>query len=199
MERSLVSRTARALGERVVPVRILLAKTTDFLGRTSLLAQYEGRLRDMNARLRNSRGDDTAAAEVRRELIEIRKGLRLAGYDLTLGNLDLSLQGFRNDAALAEGFRRAVLFIGDRSLWCLSGDANHVELHDRLETLIHRTRKSPVRGKHYLWFRWDRDLLVLSGAATESAGDWDLFKLWCEAKENKLALLGRMRRLGTGG
>ncbi|MCK7508847.1 MAG: hypothetical protein MZV70_35695 [Desulfobacterales bacterium] len=45
-------------------------------------------------------------------MIEIWKGLRLAGYDLTLGNLDLSLQGFRNDAALAEGFRRAVLFIG---------------------------------------------------------------------------------------
>lgn len=191
----LVTRTARALGERVVPVRVLLARTTDFLGRTSLFAQYEGRLRELNTRLSGSRGDDSTADEVRRELIEIRKGLRQAGYDLSLGNLDLALQGFRGDAAQGEGFRRAVLFLGDRTLWCLAGEANHLELHDRLERLIHSTRSAPIRGKHYVWFRWDRDLLVISGAATETASDWEAFKVWCEGKERRLSLLSRMRRI----
>ena len=196
MDQGLVAKAAQALGERVISVWVLLARTTDFLGRTSLFPQYEQRLRNLNECLRGSRGDDAAAAEVRRDLIEIRRGLRLSGYDLSLGNLDLSLQGFRNDAAQGEGFRRAVIFLGDRSLWCLSGEANHSELHDRLEDHIKASRTASVRGKHYIWFRWDRDLLLVSGADTESARDWELFKLWCEEKENRLALLGRMRRLG---
>ncbi len=195
MGSGLVTRTARALGERVVPVRVLLARTTDFLGRTSLFSQYEGRLRELNARLSGCRGDDSTTDEVRRELIEIRKGLRQAGYDLSLGNLDLALQGFRGDAALGEGFRRAVLFLGDRTLWCLAGEANHLELHDRLERLIHSTRSLPIREKHYVWFRWDRDLLLISGAATETAADWEAFRAWCEGKERRLTLLSRMRRI----
>lgn len=195
MGRGLAARTARALGERIVPIRVLLARTTDFLGRTSLFTQYEGRLRDLNARLSGSRGDDAVSAEVRRELIEIRRGLRLAGYDLTLGNRDLVLQGFRSDAAQGEGFRRAVLFLGDRTLWCLSGEANHAELHDRLERSIHGTRSVPIRNKHYLWYRWDRDLLRVSGAATETASDWETFKAWCEVREHRLSLLSRMRGL----
>ncbi len=191
-------RAAQAIGERIVPVRVLLAKTTDFLGRTSLFPQYEGRLREMNARLGKSRGDDAAAEDVRRELIEIRRTLRVSGYDLSLGNLDLALQGFRNDSALSEGFRRAVIFLGDRTLWCLAGEANHAELHDRLESRIHSTRTTPIRGKHYLWFRWDRDLLRVSGAATETAADWERFKDWCEVKEHRLSLLSRMRRITFG-
>lgn len=195
MRRGLAARTAQRLGERVVPVRVLLARTTDFLGRTSLFAQYEGRLRELNARLSASRGDDAASVEIRRELIEIRKGLRLAGYDLTLGNRDLALQGFRTDAAQGEGFRRAVLFLGERTLWCVSGDANHSELHDRLERSIHGTRSSPILGKHYLWYRWDRDLLRVSGSATEMASDWEAFQAWCEVREHRLSLLSRMRDL----
>ncbi|MCK7508846.1 MAG: hypothetical protein MZV70_35690 [Desulfobacterales bacterium] len=73
-----------------------------------------------------------------------------------------------------------------------------MELHDRLETLIHRTRKSPVRGKHYPWFRWDRDLLVLSepprsppGTGTPSSS--------VRGQGKQAGPSGRMRRLGTGG
>ncbi len=196
MSRRIISGAAQVLGERFVSVWVLLSKTTDFLGRTSLFPQYEARLRQMNNCLRSARGGEETVAEVRRELIEIRRGLRLSGYDLTLGNLDLALQGFRNDAALAEGFARVVLFLGARHIWCVSGQDNHIELHDRLENTLRGSGHDDILQKHYLWFRWDRDLLVLSGAATEDAEDWEAFKAWCSVKENKLSLVSRLKRMG---
>lgn len=190
-----IARAAQALGERFVSVWVLLARTTDFLSRTSLFPQYEDRLSQMNASLRSSRGNEEVVRSVREELIQMRRGLRLSGYDLTLGNLELALQGFRNDAALGEGFRRVVVFIGARQIWCATGEANHLELYGQLEEALNRAGSAAILQKHYLWYRWDRDLLILSGAATEMAQDWEELKEWCRVKENKLALLGRMKRL----
>ena len=195
MPRSFVARAAQALGERFVSVWVLLTQTTDFLSRTSVFAQYEARLSQLNSTLRSSRGNETTVLEVRRELIEMRRGLRLSGYDLSLGRLELSLQGFRSDAALGEGFRRVVAFLGERHVWCLSGQANHVELHDMLEQGLGEFGSRKILQKHYLWFRWDRDLLIVSGAATEDARDWEEFKRWCDVRENRLAFLGRMKKL----
>lgn len=194
MPRDIVARARQALGERFVSVRVLLSQTTDFLERTSLFSHYEDRLRQMNLRLGSSRGDDQTILEIRRELIEIRHALRLSGYDLTLGNLELSLQGFRSDAAFREGFLRAVIFIGNKKIWCLAGQANHIELHDMLEDSLSGQGSLGIQQKHYVWFRWDRDLLILSGGATEDPRDWESFKGWCTVKENRLALLGRMKR-----
>jgi hypothetical protein len=194
MPRSVVERAAQALGEHLVSVWVLLTQTTDFLSRTSVFSQYEDRLSQMNSSLHSSRGNEDVVREIRDELIQIRRSLRLSGYDLTLGNLELSLQGFRNDAALGEGFHRVVAFIGLKQVWCIVGQANHMELYKQLEDSLRRVGPAIILQKHYLWYRWDRDLLVLSGAATETAEDWETLKEWCVEKEHKLALLGRMKK-----
>jgi hypothetical protein len=184
------------LSERVASIWVLLADTTNFLSRTSIFAQYEGQLRDIRFRLTSAKGNSERIREARAELVEMRASLRLQGYDLSLGALELSIQGFRNDAAVSEGFKRIVLFIGKKDLWYIAGEDNHSALHDLLEAAIEKRRISGILHKHYLWYRWTNGLLALSGADSESAEDFERLKSWLEEPEHKLALLGKMKRQG---
>lgn len=191
----IVKRLATGLSERFASTWRLLSDTTIFLSRTSVFGQYERQLAEMRSRLGSAAKDETVADAVRRELTALRASLRLDGYDLALGSLDLALRGFRNDAAIAEGFKRLVLFIGRRDLWVLAGEENHRTLHDLLEQGLQRLRDVEVLQKHYLWFLWTNTLLTLSGADTESKEDFERLAAWCEHPENRLQLLGRMRRV----
>src|SRR5208283_758504 len=105
-------RITTSIAERLASTWVLLSDTTNFLSRTSVFPQYESQLRDLRLRLSSSKQDDREVQAIRRELIELRAALRLQGYDLSLGALDLSIKGFRNDSAVAEGFKRIVIFIG---------------------------------------------------------------------------------------
>ncbi|MGA2546077.1 MAG: hypothetical protein ABSF43_05995 [Rectinemataceae bacterium] len=183
------------LSERLATTWVLLSDTTNFLSRTSVFNQYELQLRDLRFRLSNSKNDDRELHDIKKELIELRAGLRLQGYDLSLGALDLSIKGFRNDAAMAEGFKRIVLFIGTRDLWFITGEENHRVLHDYLESECERKRSIDIRQKHYLWFRWNHSLLLISGADSETADDFEELKAWGEKPENRLALLGKLKKV----
>jgi hypothetical protein len=174
---------------------ILLSDTTNFLSRTSVFEHYETQLRDLRARLNASKGNTDELHDIRKELISLREALRLQGYDLSLGKLDLAIKGFRNDAAIAEGFRRIVVFIGSRDLWFIVGDDNHIALHDTLESECIRRGISDILHKHYLWFLWNHELLIISGADSESADDFDLLKEWSARPENRLMLLGKLKRI----
>jgi hypothetical protein len=190
-----VKKLARSLSERFASTWRLLSETTAFLSRTSLFEHYENQLRDMRGRLQSSKGDDRVAAEVRKEIVELRSSLRLQGYDLSLGNLELTVKGFRGDASIDEGFRRVVVFIGNKGIRALAGEANHIELHDQLESLLPAKASISISSKHYLWYRWSNGLLALSGAATETAGDFELLQAWCKNPENRLSLLATMKKL----
>jgi hypothetical protein len=190
-----VKKLARSLSERFASTWRLLSETTAFLSRTSLFEHYENQLREMRGRLQSSRADDRAAAEVREEIVELRSSLRLQGYDLSLGNLELSVKGFRGDSSVDEGFHRVVIFIGERGIRALAGEANHIELHDQLESLLPAKAPIAILSKHYLWYRWSNGLLTLSGAATETAEDFELLQEWCENPENRLSLLASMKKL----
>jgi hypothetical protein len=183
------------LSERLATTWVLLSDTTNFLSRTSVFNQYELQLRDLRFRLSNSKNDDRELHDIKKELIELRAGLRLQGYDLSLGALDLSIKGFRNDSAMAEGFKRIVLFIGTRDLWFITGEENHRVLHDYLESECERKRSIDIRQKHYLWFRWNHSLLLISGADSETADDFEELKAWGEKPENRLALLGKLKKV----
>jgi hypothetical protein len=187
-------RFTTGLAERLATTWVLLSDTTNFLSRTSVFDQYEAELRDLRFKLSNSKNDDRELHDIRKELVALRAALRLQGYDLSLGALDLSIKGFRNDAAIAEGFKRIVLFIGARDLWFITGEENHRVLHDYLESECGRRRISNIQQKHYLWFTWNHSLLIISGADSETADDFEALKAWGEKPENRLILLGKLKK-----
>lgn len=190
----IVGRISAGLAERWASAWSLLSDTTNYLSRTSILDQYEAELAEMRLRLSSKGRDESVLRAVKKELVEMRAALRSQGYDLSLGSLDLSIQGFRNDASMAEGFRRVVLFIGKRQIWFLDGDANHIELHRYLERRLEGT-SAEILEKHYLWYRWNHGQLILSGADTESREGFETLKVWCSNPERRLHLIGRLKSL----
>jgi hypothetical protein len=187
-------RIRTSLAERMATTWVLLSDTTNFLSRTSVFAQYESQLRDLRYRLSVKKADDIELRAIRKELTDLRAALRVQGYDLSLGGLELSIKGFRNDASIAEGFRRIVIFIGARDLWYITGEDNHRALHDFLDGECERRGISGIKHKHYLWYRWTHGLLVISGSDSERAEDFEKLQAWAELPENRLALLGKLRR-----
>lgn len=174
---------------------ILLSDTTIWLtNNRKLFPQYEAQLREMRRRLELNRGDADVIREVRSEVAELRKSLRLQGYNLTLGSVDLKLEGFRNDDSIARGFRRCVLFImEDNDVLYVTGLDNHIELDSALESRLHTGGYRPVTMKHYLWYKWVNRVLILSGAATETAEDFEELKEY--VAENKDHLLKKLRKI----
>ncbi len=189
---------ADRIEERFGSTWLLLSETTSFLSQTSVFAQYESILMDLRHRLSSGRKDSAVERQIRQELIELRGSLRLQGYDLSLGRLRLSVDGFRNDSCIGQGFRRIVLFIGVRSLWLLSGEDNHINLHDQLERILAmrpRNEDSEILQKHSLWYLRDGDQIILSGADSEPKEDFEKFEAWTAVPEHRLQLLSRLRSL----
>jgi hypothetical protein len=183
------------LSERFASAWILLSDTTNFLSRTNAFSHYELQLMELRKRLKSGAKDLDAVKAVREELVELRKALRLQGYDLALGSLDLELRGFRNDASVAEGFSRLVLYIGAKKFYFLAGEDNHVELDRLLRRGLAREDDPGIRQRHYLWYRWTHGLLTLSGSDTESLEDFEALKDWTADKDRKLRLLGALKGL----
>jgi hypothetical protein len=171
----------------------LLSETTNFLSRTHLLSQYEGQLREWRAILQSSHNNNEKALAVKRELIELRRNLRLQGYDLSLGSQMLVFDGFRNDACLREGFRRIVLFIGDNGVYWMVGEDNHVTLSNFLEERMDQIRVRQIRERHYLWYLRRKNELVLSGSDTETKEDFARLKRIGEA--NPMLFLSSLKSL----
>jgi hypothetical protein len=185
----------QSLSERFASAWVLLSETTNFLSRTNAFAQYELQLQDLRRRLREGEKDAAVIKAVKGEIVLLRGALRLQGYDLALGKLDLEVRGYRNDAAIAEGFERLVLAIGERNLYWLSGEANHLELERWLERQIIAQTPDVIHQKHYLWFRWSNSVLILSGADSENVEDFEELKRYVADKDRKLALLARLKKL----
>jgi hypothetical protein len=186
------------LSDRFSDIWQLLSETTSFLSRTPLFHHYENQLREWRLELQRSRRDLVEAKHIRTELVELRKSLRLQGYDLSLAKQQIVFDGFRNDTALGQGFRRAVIFFSDDDVYFLSGSDNHIQLAQYLEeriehlSLVHRKRIN-IRRKHYVWYRRDGPTLTLSGSDTESKDDYETLKAVGEA--NSLLLLKQLKTL----
>lgn len=175
----------------------LLSETTIFLSRSREFPQYENQLRLWRAELQSSHKNSELVRRIRSEITELRKHLRLQGYDLSLGKQNLIFDGFRNDAGMAEGFRRVVLFITETDIFWLTGEDNHIALagflERQMETGIMAQRRIRILSKHYLWFcRMGTDL-ILSGSDTEMKEDFEHLKAMGEA--NSLLFLSRLKKL----
>ncbi|MDR0689324.1 MAG: hypothetical protein LBG08_03525 [Spirochaetaceae bacterium] len=175
----------------------LLSETTLFLSRTKDFYLYESQLRTWRSCLQINRGNPEIVNKIRREITELRKHLRLEGYDLSLGKQNLIFEGFRNDASLGEGFRRVVLFFTDEDIYWLAGEDNHITLAEFLERRLYEGVQEHqglrIRYKHYLWYRRRGGDLVLSGSDTEAKEDFERLKAMGEA--NGLLFLSRLKKL----
>jgi len=183
------------INEHFSSVWVLLSDTTIFLSNhTKIFHHYENALRDIRHRLELSRNDIEEIREIRQEIAEIRKSLRLQGYNLKLGTLDLRTEGFRNDDAISKGFRRCVLFLmEDGDVLYITGESNHIDLESALDSRLNATGYKPLIGKHYLWYKWTNRVLILSGAATETVNDFEVFKEY--VLDNKENLLKKLRKI----
>jgi hypothetical protein len=187
---------ADLLSDRFSNLWKLLSETTLFLSRTAEFIQYETQLRNLRFRLQQSQRNSEQLANIRSELIELRRSLRLSGYDLSLGKQNLVFDGFRHDDSVAEGFRRVVLFFGNTEIYWFTGEENHIALADFLEQQLGNTRNSRqirIRDRHYLWYRRRGTELVLSGGDTETKEDYEHLKAMGEA--NPLLFLSKLKSL----
>lgn len=193
MSRPRVISLASLISEKFRGAWLLLSETTTFLSRTHLLVQYESQLREWRAILQSSHNNNEKALAVKRELIELRRNLRLQGYDLSLGSQMLNFDGFRNDACLREGFRRIVLFIGEEGVYWMVGEDNHVTLSNFLEERMDQLKVRQIRERHYLWYLRRKNELILSGSDTETKEDFERLKRIGDA--NPLLFLSSLKSL----
>jgi len=156
----------------------LLSDTTNFLSRVKLLDEYETELRQWRGQLSRKRTDPQVYRDVRQEIVALRRYLREKGYDLRLGSKDIALEGFRADDAMGEGFQRIVIGLADDEVYYVAGSANHIELDEMLNAQCRQKRRCKPYRPHYLWYRWRSDVLVLSGAASETAEMFEELKAW---------------------
>ncbi|ADK79637.1 hypothetical protein [Sediminispirochaeta smaragdinae] len=192
-DKGVLRRLTNELAEKFSSTWRLLSETTVFLSRTKLFPRYENMLRQWRHRLESSKSNPEVLQEVRDGVITLRKELRRAGYDLTLGSKDIKIEGYRNDAAVREGFTRMVMVITDTALYYIAGQENHVQLMDYLDNQLRRMRVINIRQRHYLWYRWRANVLVLSGSDTEMKDDFEELKQYVET--NKLFMLKQLKKL----
>ncbi|MDR2258462.1 MAG: hypothetical protein LBE14_04865 [Treponema sp.] len=189
-----VQALAGILSDRFSDAWKLLSETTVFLGRTGEFHLYEQQLRFWRSELQSAPRNSEVAQRVRSEVAELRKHLRLQGYDLTLGKQNLLFDGFRNDTSFGEGFSRIVLFITADDLLWLMGEDNHITLAGLLERRIENAHgRAQIMGKHYLWYRRRGNDLILSGSDTETKEDYERLKAMGEA--NSLFFLSKLKSL----
>jgi hypothetical protein len=171
----------------------LLSDTTNYLSRMKMLDQYETELRSWRDRLARNRNNAQVAREVRDDIVALRKLLRSQGHDLRLGSKDVIIEGWRHDDAMGEGFRRLVLGLAEDDVYYVAGDANHIDLAEMLESQCRSRRRCKPYSLHCLWYRWRSDVLVLSGAASETAEQFEEFNQYFHI--NKELLLRKLSSL----
>jgi hypothetical protein len=182
------------LSDRFADTWKLLSETTQFLSRTAVFDHYEDELRTLRRDLQSAGKDSEIARRIRGEITELRKSLRLQGYDLSLAKQNLVISGFRNDASLGEGFRRVVIFFGEDDIYWLAGEDNHITLAELLEKQLDKqAHRAVIRSRHYLWYRRKGNDLLLSGSDTELKDDFERLKAMGEA--NSLMILAKLRGL----
>lgn len=196
MARDKVDRLVNGLAEHFASAWRLLSDTTIYLSSLPsgrVFQRYENTLRKWRHRLESERRNPEAVNEVRSEIIAFRKTLRKLGYDIRLGTYEIKFEGFRHDDALAEGFKRMVLFIAKDNLYYLTGSENHIELDRMLEQRLQQARIYPSLYRHYLWYRWRQNTLVLSGADSEMKDSFE--RLQQMVKENTLFFIKHLKKL----
>ncbi len=193
MARKTEGAISRFLTDRFAPEWKLLSETETYLSHTPEFHSDENQFREWRRRLQDAKIKDEGLHVLRQEIVTLRKELRLRGYDLTLGSVQLRMEGFRNDDSLAEGFRRVVICICGPDVFYQTGQGNHVDIAEELLDNLSRRRLLERPETHYLWYRRTSRELVLSGSATETKEAFG--RLEDRADANPLMLLSALKSL----
>jgi len=170
----------------------LINETALLLSRTAVKDKFQERMAAIHARLQSNPLNPSIQHEVRDALTELRRQLRLAGYNLYMGKYSVVFDGFHDDDVLRI-MKRAVLFIGkDGMFYWEIGDGNHIILGEHLDQRL-RKRNCPVAERHYLWYFWTKTSLTLSGSATERGDSYQELKARYNA--DPLLFLSRIQGL----
>ncbi|MDR0497218.1 MAG: hypothetical protein LBH42_06370 [Treponema sp.] len=175
-----------------------LNETASLLNRTSIKDRFNKQLTAITIRFQNAPTNLSSLKELNAALTELRKQMRLFGYELSMGKYTLILDGFRNDDSYGL-FTRMVLVIDQNGVfYWKTGNANHVELYHLLDDLIEKTRVTKkmsieITDRHYLWFKITKSTITLSGSATETAEAYERLKKYAE--EDNLLFLSRLKGL----
>ena len=154
---------------------------------------YDNLIAQLRIRLQNTPVNSAVLQDVQYALTEIRKRIRLSGYDLSMGKFDLIFDGFHNDDIYGS-LSRMVLYINDHGVFhWKTGEENHIELAAFLESYMQKIKESNIIQKHYLWYKWTKTTLTLSGAASESKEGYR--KLMDYALADTLLFLTRIKKL----
>jgi hypothetical protein len=171
----------------------LLSDTNNFLASLRTFDRYENTLRHWRHSLEKNRNNNRIIRGIHTEIMELRKSLRKMGYDLTISSFNIRFAGFRNDASLREGFKRAVLAITDKGVFVFTGSENHVNLRSYLEDRLIRSKLN-IRQMHYLWYLRNQKTLTLSGSDTETKDDFEELQIF--AKNNEYVFKQGVKNLG---
>jgi hypothetical protein len=191
--KNILGRLKNDLAEKFSTTWRLLSETTQFLSRAELLPKYEPMLRRWRHTLEGNRSNTEKIQTVREEIVGLRRELRKSGYDLTLGNRDIKIEGYRNDAAMSDGFVRLVIAVSNAGVFSITGQDNHTLLYRYLSDHLKRKNVYGQTAYHFLWYRWRNNVLVLSGADSETRDNFERFKEYVE--KNKMVLLKYLKRL----
>ena len=182
------------MSKKVNEVWALLDETALLVNRTAVKERFKGSLGVLRARLQGAPAHPAVLAEMAGALTELRKQLRLLGYDLSMGKYTLHFDGFRNDDTLGSGFRRMVLFIARGGVFYgKTGEENHLELASLLGQFMEKIPGVQIMDMHYLWYQRTRTSITLSGSATETAEDYERLKAYAGA--DSLGFLSRLKGL----
>ncbi|MDR2313715.1 MAG: hypothetical protein LBE02_04205 [Spirochaetaceae bacterium] len=182
------------IAKKINEVWRLLDETALLLCRTALENRFARQVTILRAQLQRAPANPAMLQEVKGALVELRKQLRLAGYDLSMGKYTLVFDGFRNDDCTSAGFKRLVLFMdGSGVLYWKTGEENHLMLASMLERALSKAPQRTIVDMHYLWFLRTKTTLILSGSATETAEDYRRLK--DHAKADGLLFLSRLKGL----
>ena len=162
----------------------LLSETEHFLASTPVHRNYEQQFKMWRKKLQSS--DTLVRTSVREEIVALRRSLRLQGYDLSLGSIRLIVKEFVNDDASAREYKRVVICFCDDGLFWTTGEVNHLELAENLQNELERKHVYLHPEMHYLWFLWQRNALILSGSATESAEEFERLQKRAHANPQKI-------------
>lgn len=193
MQKTSGSKLNHFIDDHFSPEWKLLSETENFVSHTPEFPEYEQQFKTWRKKLQSKKNIEPELITVRSEIVTLRKTLRLKGYDLSLGLQQLIVKGFRNDDAMAEGFKRVVLCFCDPFVYFMTGSANHVEITENLYDILNRKGLLVHPEMHYLWYRRKSKDLYLSGSATESEKDFE--RLAERAQANPMKLLASLKDL----
>lgn len=169
----------------------LLNETTVFLSGTNIFTRYEKKLCNWRNQLTKFPENEQTYKKIKNKLIELRRKLRNEGYDLHSASRNIVINGYKNDNAPSDGYKRLVIFITDQNIYYLAGSDTHAQLAKYLGLKLGIENLKTKPSVHNLWFRWNNNILELCGADSETVDNMEHLRSYLES--HKIHMIKKLK------